>query len=193
MNHTDIVKLLLRCPKTELNITDIFDNTPQDIGTHDDIIQAIAMRDKFLQMEATCCIDANEVILRKAISGDHKAIRGLAQCPKANVNIQDSRDRTPLYLASHMGHVQAVKVLLSNTDIDSNRDNGMNGKVAFSTASEKGYFDVMQLLILHHTFNVNKAWSNDVWAFRYGKLIPTTIVKAPSIPNNSSSQKGTLT
>ena len=189
MGHTDIVKLILQCPKADLNITDIFGNTPHESGTID-AIQAIAMRDKFLEMGETCCLDVNQVILNRAITGDHKAIRGLAQCPKANINIQDSRDKTSLYLASQMGHVQAVKVLLSQTEIDSNKNNGVDGKVAFSIASEMGHFDIMEQLIIHPTFNVNKAWLNDAWALMHGNLIPIYIANVTSVPKNSSLQKG---
>ena len=40
---------------------------------------------------------------------DHKAIRGLAKCPNTNINIADFKGRTPLYLASMMNNLKAVK------------------------------------------------------------------------------------
>ena len=72
---------------------------------------------------------------------NHRAMRGLAQCPEADLMTVDRRGRTPLYIASLKGHVEVVRVLLDkllNIDVDEGRDR--DGATPFSIASEKGHF-----------------------------------------------------
>ena len=188
--HMDVVNMLLRCPKTETDIEDAFGNIPREMGTPD-AVQAIAMREQLLEIGATCCLNVNEVILKRAKAGDHRALRGLAQCPKANINIYNRRKQTPLYLASRMGHIHSVKALLSQTDIDPNMNNGVDGKVAFAIASEKGYFEIMKLFIFHGGWNAKKVWLSDEWPSMANEdSVKNATENIPIVPTVSTHYKG---
>ena len=121
------------------------------------------MRDEFLKENHTCCIDATEVLLKIAKLGDYKGIRGLAKCPNADINKQDVKGRTGLYLASLMGHFHAVREYLVLPNIDVNKGTTLTGETAYSMASEKSNFDVMMILSQHKNADVNKGWLSDAW------------------------------
>ena len=131
------------------------------------------------------------------MKGDIEAIRGLLECPDADINLRDTGGRTLLYLASFNGHTDAVNELLEQSfhdmdgedeasfllhlasvhghanvteqllehyklDIDMGRT--VTGGTAFSIAAEKGYHDILNLLIGHDTpADVNKGWCMTNW------------------------------
>ena len=159
----NVVKHLLLCPKVDINMKDSYGKTAMQYATNE-TLSVFAMRKDFLQDEPhTCCVIANNKLLRAAEIGDHRAIRGLAKCPNANINIADFKGRTPLYLASMMNNLKAVKELLAVPKIDPNKGRTSDGITPFSIASEKGYFEVMQLLLNHRRVNVNEGWMFYNW------------------------------
>ena len=95
--------------------------------------------------------------------GDYKGIRGLAKCPNADINKQDVKGRTGLYLASWMGHFHAVREYLALPNIDTNKGTKLTGETAYSIASKKSNFDVMVILSQHENVDVNKGWLSDSW------------------------------
>ena len=158
----NVVKLLLRCPKTDITLEDVFGDTALDVSGHE-TQEAITMRDEFLKENHTCCIDATEVLLKIAKLGDYKGIRGLAKCPNADINKQDVKGRTGLYLASWVGHFYAVKEYLVLPNIDINKGKKLTGETAYSIASKKSNFDVMVILSQHKHVDVNIGWLSDDW------------------------------
>ena len=158
------LQLLLRCPKTDIKMTDVFGNTASDLGTPA-IVEEIEGRDLSLKKGHTCCINGNKILHRAAKSGDGKAIRGLALCPSTNINHLDEKGRTPLYMTSWLGHVNATKELLALEDIDVNKGRRLDGKSPLSIASEKGHFKIIMLIISHIAVDANIGWINDSWAF----------------------------
>ena len=104
-----------------------------------------------------------ESLLKAAWIGNHRAIRGLLQCPELNVNIIDEKGRTALFIPSWKGHIEAIEVLLSFTGIDVNLGATPQGSTPFSVASEKANFEEMDLLIKHKETNVNLGWCKDNW------------------------------
>ena len=159
----NVVKLLLLCPKVDMNMADSSGKTAIQYATNV-TVSFFATREEYLQNEVhTCCVASNDKLLRAAEIGDHKAIRGIAKCPDANINIADFKGRTPLYLASLMNNLKAVEELLAVPQIDPNTGRSSDGKTPFSISSERGYFDVMELLLNHSRINVNEGWVFDSW------------------------------
>ena len=73
------------------------------------------------KFSSSCCLHIKESLLKAALMGDFRGVRGLMLCPDANINSIDDRGRTPIYLASWMNHLRVVEVLLNGTNIDVNR------------------------------------------------------------------------
>ena len=177
-NNLKIIEMLLLCPKVDMNITDLYGKSPIQLAANL-TLNMFMMREEFLQNEThTCCNDANDKLITAAEMGDHKAIRGLAQCPTAKINIKDFKGRTPLYLASMMNNLKAVGELLAVTSIDPNKGRNLDEKTPFSISSENGHFKVMEQLLNHSKVNVNKGWVFDNW--------PSHVEKATELSNNSA-------
>ena len=154
--HTDVLKLILRCTKTTV---------PEEIlSNKTEILQALDTRDDLLQMGHTCCLNVTTGLLSAALSGDFRALEGLLQCPDADINTVDDKGRTSIYLASQMGRLEALEVLLSNPKLDVNKGRIRDGSTAYSVASEQGQFIVMAKLVNHTETDVNRGWEIDNWA-----------------------------
>ena len=151
-----IIKVLLRCPKTEVK---------NDSSYASNIQQAIELRSVSTEFKPTCCLNVRESLVGAALVGDFRAIRGLLDCPgtEGNVNALDIRGRPPLYIAATMGHIEAVKVLLKNSYVDVNFGTRVDGGTPFSIASERSSFDVMKVLILGGNTDEGKGWCIDNW------------------------------
>ena len=117
------------------------------------------------QMEATCCLNLDEGLLKASRDGHFRSIRGILLCPNSDINVVDGKGRTPIYLSSMMGHIESVKVLLDNPQEDPNKGMVSIGHTdtAFSIASEKGHFKIMWHLLQHHETNVSEGWCYDNW------------------------------
>ena len=157
--YLNVVKLLLRCPKTQFNINemDIFEGQ-DDSG--------LSYRNTLLKSKHTCCLNKNAGLLKAAISGDHRAIKGLGQCPNADINTVDVKGRTPLYLTSLFGHAKATEELLKQENIDFNKGRRIDGLTPFSIASQKGHVQIMRILIQHsykNDLDIDNGWLRDVW------------------------------
>ena len=162
--HFDTTSILILCPKVDINIADSSGETAIHMAEFW-TINVFAKREEFLQNETnTCCISTNDKLLKAAEMGFHKDIKGLAKCPNANINIADFKGRRPLYLASVMHKTEAVKALLTVPQIDPNKGTTTYGKTPFSISSEKGYDDVMELLLNNSKVNVNEGWMFDSWS-----------------------------
>ena len=161
--NMNVVKLLLLCPKVDVTMTDSSGKTAIQHAKNRTIL-VFAMREEFLHMEVhTCCVATNDKLIKAAEIGDHKAIRGLAKCPNSDINTADFKGRTPLYLASMLNNLKAVKEILSVHKLEPNKGRNLDGKTPFSISSEKSYSKVMELLLNHSTVNVNEGWRVDNW------------------------------
>ena len=60
----------------------------------------------------------------------------------------DSRQDTPLHLASEAGHTEVVRILLENGG-SVNAQDQMNGETPLHLACEAGFSDIVQLLLDH--------------------------------------------
>ena len=151
-----LVKLLLRCPKTEIII---------DSSFGPEIIQSMKYQSSVVEQNPTCCIKVNASLLGAAWINDFRAIKGLIECPgmKSNVNTFDNEGRTPLYTAAMRGHLESLKVLLKSQNINVNIGRRITGGTAFSIASEKSHFGVMAALIVNKKSSVSKGWCSDSW------------------------------
>ena len=154
-DYGEVVKLILRCTKTII---------PKDIKSNaTDILDAIKMRDELLLLGHTCCLHVKNGLLSAAENGDFRALRGLLQCPDANINTHDDRGRTPIYLSSWKRNIAALEVLLGHQNLDVNMGRIKEGSTAFSIASQKGHFIIMKKLIGHEETNANVGWITDNW------------------------------
>ena len=109
-------------------------------------------------------------MIRAALIGDHRAIKGLGQCPSADINTVDAKGRTPLYLTSWLGHVKATEEILKHKHTRFNKGRGLDGLTPFSIASQKGHVQIMSLLSNHSYHNdedVNDGWQRDQWTGQY--------------------------
>ena len=163
IHYYRIVKLLLRCPKTHVS-GEILENA-NAYGHGNDIGQVLQMHSSSMQMKATCCINVISSILNAAWIGDFRAIRGLLKCPgsEINVNAVDRKGRTPLYIASMMGHLEAMKTLLRHPNINANIGATLEGCTAFSIASEKANFEIMEQFIINGRLDKNQGWCSGNW------------------------------
>lgn len=184
-----VVKLLLRCPKTNITLENLLGDTAFDVSGND-MKEVISKTEKHLEANYTCCINANMVLLNIAQVGDYKGIRGLAECPNhtVNINVQDLKGRTGLFLASWMGYIDAVNEFLFLQDIDVNKGLILTGETPFSIASKKSHFEVMKTLGKHRSIDVNAGWISDSWTttFDEWKQFSSQIIKLArrSTPND---------
>ena len=185
VGHLSVVKLFLRCTKTNVTQFDGSGETALERGTKH-VKEAIANQAVLLQSHHTCCLKVNKGLLRAARENDYRAIRGLAQCPEANINIGDKKGRTPLYLASMMGHTPAVAELLNQGSIDVNKGRSLDGESPFSIASEKGHFHVMSLLLGNKYADVNRGWNKHIWIWqtKLSGLIKPTVLHVNTTQNS---------
>ena len=159
-----IIKLLLRCSKTELKIhLNNWANTEWE--PDDDMQQVIDLRNSSMHFSPTCCLDVIDSLMDSAWVGDFRAIKGLLDCPGSEINVNkvDNKGRTPLYRAAMRGHSEAVETLIKDHDVDVNIGKRVNGGTAFSIASEKSHFDVMKALILNEESILGEGWCIDNW------------------------------
>ena len=170
-----VVKLLLRCPKTNLTTM----NREAKNYKQTDIADAISNQNIFHQMNDTCCLHVKQGLQTAAWAGDFREISGLLQCPgsERNVNVADEKGRTLLFITSMMGHIQALKVLLHHSNIDVNIGVTLNGKTAFSIASEKAHFKIMRALIDHGRAQFKRGWCSDKWA-HYASMCHLTLTSS---------------
>ena len=184
--HLRVVKLLLRCPKTQVSnqdATEVVGGEDEDIVVHKEMIDAFELRNALLQLCKTCCINTNENLIKAAIVGDVSAVRGLQECPDADINTVNWHGRSPLHLASCNGHGDVVEVLLNNPKINVNQGVIHRGDTAFSIASERGHFNIMRQLILHSRVDYAIGWCGHEWAHYHSKctlLIAQTELKLTS-------------
>ena len=160
MGHLTVVKLLLRCSMTNILMGEI--KSGNDVYL-EDISVAVENRHTLYQVGPTCCLNANDNLLGASWDGDFRAIRGTLLCPDSDVNVRNVKGRTPSYLSSLRGHIQSLKVLLESPYVDPNKGMKIDGSTAFSIASEKGNFHIMQELIKHIKTDVGKGWCADNW------------------------------
>ena len=73
-----------------------------------------------MQKGQTCCLDVYKGLQTAAVEGDLEAIRGLLECPDADINFSDNDGRTLLYLSTLHGHTDAVNELLEHSLQDVN-------------------------------------------------------------------------
>ena len=161
MGSLKLVKLLMRCPKT--NITKLLQKNNELHGPN--IEEVLKYVTKLRNLPSTCCLGVEESLLHAAWTDNFRAIGGLLLCPDANINIVDPKGRTPLYLASWLGHTKTINELLkfNNTGIDVNKGRIIDGSSPFAVASEKGHLNVMKKLIHLDNISVSKGWDNDSW------------------------------
>ena len=168
-----ITEMLLLCPKVNINITDLLGKRAIDHAANW-TLDMFVMRDEILSNKAynhTCCVDASNKLMRASNVDNYKAIRGLAKCPNININIADYKGRTPLYLASMMNNLKAVKELLTLAGIDTNKGRSLDAKTPFSVSSENGHGIVMQYLLNHTMVNVNVGWELDNWPSHIDEVV----------------------
>ena len=197
--HLSVVKLFLRCTKTNIGLTDASGESAYEKGT-ESMQETIDHQATLLQGNHTCCLSANHILLKSAMSNDYRAIRGLSKCPEANINIRDEKGRTPLYVASMKGHAQSVRELLNHIQIDVNQGRGLDDLSPFSIASNKGNFEVMNVLLTKgqmvltttsQRLDVNMGWFEKRWTALalLSKRKKPTIIDTISTPISQSGRK----
>ena len=63
-----------------------------------------------------------------------------------------------------MGHLESVKVLVNDSELEVNKGKIKDGSTAFSIASEKHHSEIMQILIAHADIDLSAGWCKDNWA-----------------------------
>ena len=183
-----VIKLQLKCPKTVIP-QGSFESKGDPFDGHEDFSKFNEIRSVSGELKQSCCLQVKQTLLESSWVGDFRAIRGLLTCPdpEKNVNTVDTKQRTLTYIASMMGHLEAVQVLLQNPDMDVNIGKRIDGGTPFSIASEKSHFEVMQALIVKNTSDLNKGWCRDKWARPCAvkeAFVQTTTMPATIIPTS---------
>ena len=127
-------------------------------------------------------MNENEGLIDAAKTDDYRAIRGLAQCPDADINY-DGTGKTPLYIASLMGQAKTVDAILKQQKTKPNKGRIEDAKSPFSIASEKGYSNIMALFLKQDNNDVNKGWDFDKW-----QTLEYSTVKDKSVSEFKSSK-----
>ena len=96
------------------------------------------------------CADPNAELLSAAEAGDAGAAALLLyvlDCPDGlDVNHRDRFGRTPLFLASSMGHELVVKALLNHADIDVNAESS-DGSTPLVAAASNDNVKVVEMIL----------------------------------------------
>ncbi|KAI2501339.1 hypothetical protein MHU86_13137 [Fragilaria crotonensis] len=91
--------------------------------------------------------------------GNLQEVRDLLQAG-ANVNAQDDNDGvTALFIASQFGHVEVVRELLGEYNLDVNL-RCIDGATALYIASQEGHAEVVRELLQHKQVDVNLQFTN---------------------------------
>ncbi|MFM1655496.1 ankyrin repeat domain-containing protein [Brevibacillus sp. B_LB10_24] len=86
----------------------------------------------------------SEQLLKAAETGDHAGVKALLE-QGADVNVRDSRGRTPVMTATYGGHTEAVKTLIdAGADINIRDDRSDN---VLLYAGAEGILDIVKLAI----------------------------------------------
>ena len=148
-DYRDVYELLIRCRKTKL---------PHNL------LKNIGNQSAILAKGPTCCINVSALLLDASIENNFRGILGLLQCPNIDINAENKRGMTSIYLASLKGHLEAVKVLVNNSGLEINKGTVKDGSTPFSIASEKGHFLIMKILIGDKNIDSSAGWCKDNWA-----------------------------
>ena len=159
----EVVKLLMQCPKTDINATDALGETAFETCTNE-TKKMLEMNEQLMATNYTCCLDARRMLMLVAKVGNQRAVRGLAQCPNGDINLDDNKGRTPLYHATLRGHIGVVHELLTIATIKVNKGRHLDGVTPFSIASKKGHFEILRMYVIHGEIDVNQGWLKDSWA-----------------------------
>ena len=167
--YNNIVKNMLRCPKTDVHNSRWHGISVTDYAKRHgfmNILYLLENQDLLLEGTKMCCLDVDKDILRSAYIGHVIMLEELLKCPDSNINDQGS-DRNALYIASELGHTDYVKKIISydinktSHQIDINKRNTHFGKTALYVAAEKKKLEVIKVLVKHSDIRVNKGRSRD--------------------------------
>ena len=173
LNKTEVVKLLLSCPRTNVTETGSLASGKGALEFarekgYTAIVDAYKRHAENPRVGQACCgvLDVSEDILRAAKEGDLERLQRLQRCTVTDmnrvkrdpleINRVDGKGRTPLYLAIKYGHIEVVQNLLKDPNIDVNRAENESGATALYLASALGNKDIVELLLRHPNINVNK-------------------------------------
>ena len=103
--------------------------------------------------------DHDHCLIYFAYDGNFQEVRDLLRAG-ANVNAQDDNDGvTALFIASQFGHVEVVRVLLGENNLDVNLQ-CPDGATALYIASQEGHVEVVRELLQHNQVDVNLQFTN---------------------------------
>jgi hypothetical protein len=150
--HTDVVKLLLISHDRgiDINRADRNDETPLYTsycrGSTDIIKMLLSHHSVKFNSNSLldCCRHGNDDGLKQLIES--------GSVTTEDVNRQDVKKRTALYLACNAGHTQCVRLLLSIDSIDCNYPDE-DGNTILHIACERGLTDIVSLLLSHDNGN----------------------------------------
>jgi len=92
-------------------------------------------------------------------------VKKLLQKEQINTNWQDPRHlRTPFYIACRDGHIEIVKLLLSDSRVDINKGN-YDDWTPFHSTCKNGHIEIVKLLLNEKRVDVNKATKDKATPF----------------------------
>ncbi|KAF2738595.1 hypothetical protein EJ04DRAFT_541275 [Polyplosphaeria fusca] len=128
-----------------------------------------------------------------ARAGSVRSTRVLLRCG-ANPNAQALDRHTPLTIASHLGHLEVVKVLLSDAQCDV-AIKGRNGRSALSFAAGNSHLEVFQQIAEQSNSQLQEvdenAWTPLFWAIeRDHTIIARALLHDPAVDINHLDRNG---
>jgi hypothetical protein len=101
---------------------------------------------------------SGETALHYAAQLPHiNVVKALVQ-RKANINVKNNYQTTPLMNAASSGHTEVVKFLLEQPGINVNADE--HGQTALYKAAERGHKEIVLLLLNYPGRDINKAYND---------------------------------
>lgn len=141
--HKDIVKMLIYC-NADVNIQDnLGRNALMGAIYNDDTVM-----EKLLYNAKAIPSKIPEVNLLHAVrEGNLQKVKDLLK--RANVNISDKQENTPLILAAAKGHKEIVEELLARVTKAHLNTKNKNGNTALMEATRLGHIDIVKMLLMY--------------------------------------------
>ncbi|KAG6915931.1 hypothetical protein DXG01_009225 [Tephrocybe rancida] len=173
LGHGEVVRLLLRHSNIMVNLKDDHQYTPLHWAVTNDDSEVVAQLLRSRDIDVNLGSPDHQPLHLAVRLGHITTLRMLLSDWRIDVNKHNPRpfNDTALYIASSQGQTEAVKCLLSHSNIKVNEVMDQMGWTALHAAASGGHRDVVQLLVDHPDIDLNSK------GVKYSNRTPLGITK----------------